>query len=180
MRRRLLFLTPLAVGASAVALAACGGGGSSGGTNSSSGGYQAAATPVPAHAARKAATAKLTIGTGSSKLGTLVTGAGGRTVYLFEKDRHGRSMCSGSCASIWPPVTLHSGAKPVAGGRVSARLLGTTARQGGVRQVTYAGHPLYYYVGDQRRGDANGEGLDQFGAEWYVLSSKGTKIDHDS
>ena len=85
----------------------------------------------------------MTVTTAGSKLGTLLTDGRHRTVYLFEKDRAGRSRCSGACASVWPPVTTTAGIRPVAHGRVDAALLGTTTRADGVRQVTYAGHPLY-------------------------------------
>ena len=167
MRRRFLPLGPLALAASAVVLTACGGGS---GTGSGGGGGHA-------KAATAGTPATLTLTTAGSPLGTLLTDNRKRTVYLFEKDAHGRSACSGACASVWPPLTVGAGAKPVASGGVSARLLGTTTRSGGVRQVTYAGHPLYYYVSDQRPGDTTGEGLDQFGAEWYLLAPKGTAID---
>ena len=80
------------------------------------------------------------------------------------------SNCSGACQSAWPPLT--SGGKPTAGSGVNAAMIGTIA-QG---QVTYNGHPLYTYAGDQKPGDTNGQNLDQFGAEWYVLSPAGDKI----
>jgi predicted lipoprotein with Yx(FWY)xxD motif len=156
----------LAVGASGLVLAACGGGSSGAGAP---GGAGAAAAP--------AAPAKLTLATEDSKLGTLLTDGTKRTVYLFEKDPRGRSACFDACASIWPPLTVGGGSKPVAGKGVSAQLLSTTTRPGGDRQVTYAGHPLYYYAADQHPGDTTGQGLDQFGAEWYVLAPRGTAID---
>lgn len=107
---------------------------------------------------------------------TLVDGRG-RTLYLFEADKANMSNCSGSCASVWPPLTAN--AKPRArGGAVAARI-GTIRSRGGGRQVTYAGHPLYRYVLDQRPGDTNGQGLNQFGAKWYVLAPSGRKIDDD-
>ena len=170
------FLPVLAVGASAVLLAACGGsssGASSGGASSSGGGSSYGSS----RAAAPAAAAKLDLTTEKSKLGTLLTDGAKRTVYLFEKDAHGRSACAGACANIWPPLTVAGGSKPMAGKGVSAQLLGTTARPGGGRQVTYAGHPLYYYAADQHPGETAGQGLDQFGAEWYVLAPKGTAID---
>jgi predicted lipoprotein with Yx(FWY)xxD motif len=169
----------LAVGASAVLLAACGGNSSGGGGSSGSsgaaskyGGGTTAASAKPA--------AKVALTTEHSNLGTMLTDGAKRTVYLFEKDAHGRSACAGACTGIWPPLTVGGGAKPVAGKGVSAQLLGTTARPGGGRQVTYAGHPLYYYAADQHPGQTGGQGLDQFGAEWYVLAPKGTAIDTGS
>jgi predicted lipoprotein with Yx(FWY)xxD motif len=160
----------LAIGTSAVLLASCGGSSSGGGSGGAASGY-GAGTPTA-----RTAPAKLALTTESSKLGTLLTDGAKRTVYLFEKDARGRSACAGACASIWPPLTV-GGSKPVAGNGVSAQLLGTTTRPGGGRQVTYAGHPLYYYAADQHPGDTSGQGLDQFGAEWYVLAPKGTAID---
>jgi predicted lipoprotein with Yx(FWY)xxD motif len=100
----------------------------------------------------------------------------GRTLYLFEKDKGAASACTGACASIWPP--LISGGKAAAGGGLSAVKLGTTKRSDGKTEVTYAGHPLYTYAGDAKSGDTRGQGLDQFGAEWYVLTPRGSKIDN--
>jgi predicted lipoprotein with Yx(FWY)xxD motif len=62
---------------------------------------------------------------------------------------------------------------------VTGGLLGTIAGDGGGAQVTYHGHPLYYYAGDNRPGDTTGEGLDQFGAKWYAVAATGDKIDDD-
>ena len=98
--------------------------------------------------------------------------------YLFEKDKGTASTCYGSCASAWPPLT--TSAAPKAGTDVKASALGTTKRKDGTSEVTYNGHPLYYYVGDGSPGSTTGQGLDQFGAEWYVLAPSGNKIDHDS
>ena len=62
---------------------------------------------------------------------------------------------------------------------MNAAKLATIARAGGRRQVTYDGHPLYTYAGDTKPGATSGQGLDQFGAEWYVLNAAGVKIDGD-
>jgi predicted lipoprotein with Yx(FWY)xxD motif len=99
----------------------------------------------------------------------------GRTLYLFEKDKGSASSCTGACASIWPPLTA---ADSVAGPGVSAAKLGAIKRADGKTEVTYAGHPLYTYAGDAKAGDTRGQGLDQFGAEWYVLAPSGHKIDN--
>jgi predicted lipoprotein with Yx(FWY)xxD motif len=99
----------------------------------------------------------------------------GRTLYLFEKDKGGKSSCYGRCATFWPPV-LTSG-KPLAGPGAKASLLGMTRRSNGSAQVTYAGHPLYRFLEDKKPGQTKGEGSDAFGAEWYVLSPAGKKID---
>jgi predicted lipoprotein with Yx(FWY)xxD motif len=75
---------------------------------------------------------------------------------------------------VWPPVTTSS---PVqVGGGASASLLGTSPRAGGQRQVTYNGHPLYYFVGDAQPGQTNGEGLNEFGGLWYAISPGGMQV----
>ena len=104
----------------------------------------------------------------------LVDGSG-RTLYLFEKDQGARSSCSGACADAWPPLVAHGALR--AGSGVSKGLLGTTRRPDGTREVTYAGHPLYRYAGDEKPGDANGQGSDAFGAEWYQLDGSGKKVE---
>jgi predicted lipoprotein with Yx(FWY)xxD motif len=105
----------------------------------------------------------------------MLVDARGRTLYLFEQDKGRASTCYGACASLWPPVTTTG--KPQAGHGVHAALLGTTKRKDGRIEVTYAGHPLYYFAGDLKRGDLNGEGLNQFGAGWDVVSATGKKIE---
>ena len=101
----------------------------------------------------------------------------GRALYLFEADKSTTSTCSGACAAAWPPVT--ASAMPMAGGGVSQSLLGTTKRADGTEQVTYNGHPLYYFAADTGSGMAKGQGSKEFGAGWYVLNAKGSKIDND-
>ena len=118
-----------------------------------------------------------TVKTRSGKLGTYLVDAKGKSLYLFEKDKTKKSTCSGECAVAWPPL-LTSG-KPKAAGSAKASLLGTTKRSDGKTQVTYKGHPLYYFVNDKKAGDTKGQGIDGFGAEWYVLGASGKKIDED-
>jgi len=128
----------------------------------------------PAHAAGSAAT---TVNLGKSSLGRLLVTSRGRTLYLFEKDRNGRSSCTGTCAAYWPP--LLTTAKPHAGSGVRAGLLGTTRRPDGKLQVTYRRHPLYTFALDARAGQTKGEALDDFGAEWYAVSAAGAKLEDD-
>jgi predicted lipoprotein with Yx(FWY)xxD motif len=110
----------------------------------------------------------------NAKLGTILAyGPKRLTVYLFEADKPGSSSCSGACASAWPPVT---GSPQASGGAMSADL-GTITRADGTKQVTYKGHPLYLFVKDKDDGDAYGEALKAFGAEWYVLAPSGNKVD---
>ena len=111
--------------------------------------------------------------TGTSSLGRIVVDGRSHTLYLFAKDKHGRSACSGACAQNWPPL-LTKGA-PKAGTSAKAALLGTTRRSDGTTQVTYNHHPLYTYSGDAgKAGSTNGEGLTAFGGRWYVVAAKGT------
>jgi predicted lipoprotein with Yx(FWY)xxD motif len=105
---------------------------------------------------------------------TLVDGAG-RTLYLFEKDQGARSACYGACAQAWPPFTTSS--RPAAGAGAAGAAIGTSRRRDGAKQVTYAGHPLYFYAADRRPGDTRGQHLEQFGAEWYALGPTGSQIE---
>ena len=123
------------------------------------------------------AAGRATVSTRHGKLGTFLVGAKGMTLYLFEADKTSRSTCSGQCAMFWPPL-LTSG-KPKASGKAKAKLLGTTKRSDGKRQVTYKGHPLYYFVQDKKAGDTLGQDFLGFGAKWYVLAPNGKKIDSD-
>jgi len=116
------------------------------------------------------------IGLHKAALGRYLVDARGRALYLFEADQPNKSNCTGACLSIWPAFTVTT--KPKAARGVSATKIATIRAAGGKRQVTYAGHPLYRYVADHKPGDTTGQGLDQFGAEWYVLAAGGGKIDH--
>jgi predicted lipoprotein with Yx(FWY)xxD motif len=120
----------------------------------------------------------VTITVKHSKLGTiLAAGPKHMTVYLFEGDKGGTSTCAGACAAAWPPVA--TGGRPQSSGEASSDKLGTIMRANGVKQVTYNGHPLYFFVKDGDAGDAYGQGAKAFGADWYVLSPSGEKIDDD-
>jgi predicted lipoprotein with Yx(FWY)xxD motif len=158
-----------AVAALMLVAAACGGGGyNSGNSNNGGGGYGAAPATTAGGATMGAA-----IDVRDSMLGQTLVDGQGRTLYLFEADTAGRSNCHGACASAWPPY-LSSGA-PQAGTGVAAGQLGTIPGAG-CAQVTYHGHPLYYYAGDSQPGDTTGQGLDQFGAKWYVVAPNGARI----
>jgi predicted lipoprotein with Yx(FWY)xxD motif len=112
-------------------------------------------------------------------LGTILVDAKGRTLYLFEKDTNNKSKCSGQCAVNWPPAP--AGSHPQTGGGASASKLGTTRRSDGRTQLTYAGHPLYRFVADQNKpGSTKGEGIDAFGAKWFVVGPSGKKIEKAS
>jgi predicted lipoprotein with Yx(FWY)xxD motif len=110
----------------------------------------------------------------NSKLGHILVDARGRTLYLFAKDRHGKSACYGLCAGYWPALTTKGTPKAINGARKS--LLGTTRRKDGRLQVTYRGHPLYRFSGDTGAGTTSGEGLTDFGGGWWAVSPAGSKI----
>jgi predicted lipoprotein with Yx(FWY)xxD motif len=155
----------VAVAAIAVAISGCGGSDNNSTTQASSmptGGSTAAAPSTNAGS---------TVDVKNTDLGKILVDPQGRTLYLFEADMRNVSNCSGACQSSWPP--FNSSAKAMAGSGVNSAMIGSTA-QG---QVTYNGHPLYTYAGDQKPGDTNGQNLDQFGAEWYVLSPAGEKVE---
>ena len=128
--------------------------------------------PARSNAAR--ASAPL-VSTGTTSLGKIFVESRGRTLYLFEKDKNGKSACAGSCAAAWPP--LIAAGKPRAGAGVKASLLGETKRADGRMQVTYNHHPLYLFVKDTKKGQTTGESVDAFGAEWYAVSPAGTNVE---
>jgi len=109
-----------------------------------------------------------------SRLGRILVDSRGITLYDFVKDKGKTSVCYGACAALWPPLITHG--KPIAGHGVRRRLLGTTTRKDGKRQVTYGGHPLYYFVTDRKPGQTTGQGVNQFGGPWWVLSATGKEI----
>jgi predicted lipoprotein with Yx(FWY)xxD motif len=109
------------------------------------------------------------------KFGTVLVASNGMTLYRYTPDKKNVSVCSGACASYWPPLLVKGTAKPTVGSGASASLLGTTMRSGGAEQVTYAGFPLYYYAGDKKPGQANGQGFEK---TWYVVSATGALVKH--
>jgi predicted lipoprotein with Yx(FWY)xxD motif len=115
-----------------------------------------------------------TVSLRTTKLGQVLVNSKGHTLYLFEKDRNGRSSCSGKCAQFWPP--LLSRGKPTAGPGVKVSMLGTTRRSTGGLQMTYNKHPLYSFSLDKAAGQTNGEGNLAFGAKWYAVSGRGTAV----
>ncbi len=127
-----------------------------------------------AKATQSQAAAGSAISIRSTPLGKTLVDANGRTLYLFEGDRAGVSTLSAAGVAVWPrfvsagPVKAENGAQ--------AALIGTTTSPTGVEQVTYEGHPLYYYVGDSTPGSTRGQGLNEFGALWYVLGPSGNGI----
>ena len=124
--------------------------------------------------ARSATGTTASVSLGKTKLGLILVNSKRHTLYMFAKDKNGKSSCSGSCAKFWPPA-LQAG-KPTAGSGVKASLLATTRRSNGSLQLTYNKHPLYSFVLDKKAGQTNGEGNVAFGAKWYAVSAKGTAV----
>jgi predicted lipoprotein with Yx(FWY)xxD motif len=114
------------------------------------------------------------VSTAKTSLGRILVNSRGHTLYMFGKDKNGKSACTGMCASFWPPLIAAAKPRAVAGAKAS--LLGTTRRADGRLQVTYNRHPLYTFVKDTKKGQTNGEGLNAFGAKWYAVSPAGAKV----
>jgi len=110
----------------------------------------------------------------ASPFGRVLYDGRGYVLYAFTRDAKGKSACSGACARAWPPYIVKSQPRPGAG--VSARRIGTTGRADGSRQVTYAGRPLYYYVGDRRPGQIRCQNAVEFGGVWRVVSASGRLV----
>jgi predicted lipoprotein with Yx(FWY)xxD motif len=151
------FLAAVAIPLTALAVGGCGGGGNA----------TAAQTPAKAASAR-------TVNVARTGLGNVLVDSKGRTIYLFKKDNGTTSACSGACAIDWPPVRAHG--KPTVGDGANASMAATIKRSDGAPQVTYNGHPLYLYEGDQKPGDTNGQGVAAFGATWYALTAAGNQV----
>jgi len=147
------------VAALTVAAAACGGDDEPSGT---------VATEAPTTTATQEAGAT-TVAVANSRLGDILVDAEGRTLYVFTKDKGDQSACSGQCATNWPALT----GSATAGTGVQAGLLSTSTQANGDTQVTYDGHPLYYFAGDAKPGDTNGQGV---GDAWFVLTGDGQLV----
>ena len=107
----------------------------------------------------------------NSEYGEILTDAQGRAVYMFTQDTGDTSTCTGSCAVNWPPVLSEGSA--MAGAGIDQAMLGTTTRDDGTTQVTYNGHPIYYYAKDTSSGDVNGQGV---GDVWYLINAAGNQV----
>ena len=156
---------PLAV--ALLAAAACSSGSSSSGSTNSS-------TSPSAAAPASSAASSTVITTKTSSGGSFLTNSAGRAVYLFLADSAGKSTCSGACAAAWPPVVATG--QPTAAGGAQSSDLGTITRSDGTKQVTYDGHPLYYFEGDTGPGTDKGQGVDGFGAKWWLVAPTGSSI----
>jgi predicted lipoprotein with Yx(FWY)xxD motif len=146
--------------AAAAVLVACGG--SSKSSSSSNPGGGASATPASGPAMVKTTT---------GKLGTYLVDGSGRTLYLYTPDTGTTSTCYSGCIELWPAFVTN-GAPTATGGAMSS-LLGTTTRKDGSTEVTYAGHPLYYFASDNSPGETSGQGMQGI---WFVVAPDGKKI----
>ena len=153
----------VAVAVPALLLAACG---TSSSTSSAGASSPASGSP--------SSVAAVTVETHSGPVGTYLTDGSGRTLYLFVADTGGKSACSTACAKYWPPLTTTG--SPTAAGTAKAAMLSTITRADGSKQVSYSGHPLYYFAGDAAAGDLKGQGVNGFGAKWWVVSPAGASI----
>lgn len=159
-----------------LAIAGCGSSDDSSGGGGYGSGSGSTTTPTTASSdSTGGATVAIVSATTVPKLGKAIVDSKGFTLYDFHKDKGGKSACYGACAKVWPP--LLSEGKPQAGEGAMAAKLGTTKRKDGTLQVTYAGWPLYTYEADKKPGDANGNDIDSFGAEWYALQPSGEEAE---
>ena len=174
-QRALMLAAPLAV--AALGAAGCGSStpGSSGTSPSAAHAASTAAGPSngASSSAASASSEAATIKTAKTSLGTVLTDSKGVTVYLFEGDTGTKSTCYQQCASAWPPVLTRG--TPAAGPGAAVSLLGTTKRTDGTTQVTYAGHPLYYFSAGMTPGQVNGQGVHAFGAGWDAIKPSGAQ-----
>ena len=109
----------------------------------------------------------------SSRFGKVLFDSRGFVLYAFSKDRH-RSACSGACAKKWPPYVVRGGIRAAAG--IKASLLATVVRADGSHQVTYAGRPLYHYIGDTKPGQILCQNASEFGGLWLVVRPNGKLV----
>ena len=156
----------LSLAAVALIVAGCGGSSMSSSTSSSQ------ESKAPAAGGEASSTAATTVSAAANpELGAVLVNSEGLTVYSFAKDSGTMSSCYGACAKAWPPVTTEGA--PTSGEGAMSSQLGTTKRKDGTTQVTYAGHPLYTFVEDKSPGEATGNGVSAFGAEWNALDESG-------
>jgi predicted lipoprotein with Yx(FWY)xxD motif len=161
-----------AVAGVVLSVAACGSSSTKSTTASASTGTASTGTPSSSGGSA------LTIGSARGSAGTYLVGASGRALYMWVADKGGKSVCSGACAQTWPPVT--STGTPAVSGGVSASDIGTSTRSDGSKQVTYKGHPLYYFAGDPSSGSTHGQGSTSFGAKWWLVAPSGAVITSSS
>lgn len=170
LRRYAVGLAAVALGAAAVA-----GCGSSNNSSSNTGSTAApttggASTGAPTTGGgNTAGTTTLTVKQSGST--SYLTDSSGKTLYLFQADSNGKSNCNGACAAAWPPLT-----GSVSRGSGTSGTISTFTRDTGAKQAVFNGHPLYYFSADTAPGQTNGEGINNFGGLWYVVSPSGNAV----
>ncbi|MFC4336342.1 COG4315 family predicted lipoprotein [Salininema proteolyticum] len=171
-RIRRSILAALAAASIALVASACGGDGDS----DSGSGYGAPSTPKetdsPDETAPDSTAGAASLEVADSDYGPILTDGEGMTLYLFTQDTGEESTCYDQCAENWPPLLSDEDAE--AGGDLDGELVGDTERTDGSEQVTYNGHPLYYWQGDEEPGDVNGQGVNDV---WYVLNADGDAVE---
>lgn len=120
--------------------------------------------------------AEVTVGR-SAEYGEYLADRAGRPLYLFTADSAGESTCYGPCAAAWPPLLAPQGTPTPGSGGVQADLLAATRRRDGAPQVTYNGHPLYYYAKDAGAPRPQGQDVHDSGGEWYLVTPRGQKLE---
>jgi predicted lipoprotein with Yx(FWY)xxD motif len=111
---------------------------------------------------------------GRSAYGSILFDGRGFVVYAFTADSSRASRCAGACAKAWPPFIVKM--RPVAAQGLAQKLVGRVRRSDGSYQATYAGHPLYYYVGDRKPGQILCQNAVEFGGRWLVVGRNGSLI----
>lgn len=104
----------------------------------------------------------------TSKYGTVLFDSRGFALYSFTRDTKNHTNCSGACAAKWPPYIVK--------GHPTGHLLGVVMRADGSHQLTYAGRPLYHYVGDTKAGQILCQGVSNFGGRWLVVTPSGAPV----
>lgn len=128
-----------------------------------------ATDPTTQDTGEDGAAAGATVDTASTDLGEILVDGDGMTLYLFDNDTEGESVCTDDCAATWPPLI----GEPEVAGNADASLVGTITRPDGATQVTYDGQPLYLYAPDSEPGDVTGQGV---GGVWWVVGPDGSRI----
>jgi predicted lipoprotein with Yx(FWY)xxD motif len=170
---RFRILGVAAVATAGLIIAGCGSASSSSSNSATAAAAPAATTSATTSGTSTAATG-VTVKTAKGSGGTYLAGPNGRALYLWVADTGDKSACSGACAHAWPPLLTKG--NPTAGTGVNASDLGTTMRSDGTEEVTYKGHPLYYFVADTSAGSTKGQGSDSFGAKWWLVAPSGTAV----
>jgi predicted lipoprotein with Yx(FWY)xxD motif len=160
-------------------LAACGSSSSSSSASSAAPATSTTSTATSTSTTTSAAPAASTVQLGTRSLpglGVVLVNGQGRTLYVFAPDKHEKVTCVDGCATAWPPVKVAAGQKPGTSGQVKATIVSSDPDPAGGRVVTYAGWPLYTFVGDPSAGTAHGQALNSSGGLWWVITPSGALI----